>query len=124
MKNDTNIYDIDGTLIRAAGDNHKFTIEEVEALVDRWTEKVKENPDNKVYKVYLNNVNKWLYNMYNNMSKEDLVKRLSLLQDTINEGKEKATAFEQEHIDKMNAEIEKLKDEYKNDEYVEYEEVK
>lgn len=60
MKNNSNIYDIDGNIIRKAGDNHKFTIEEVEKLVDDLTEKVKQNPDNDVYKVYLNNANRYL----------------------------------------------------------------
>lgn len=46
MKNETNIYDIDGNIIRKAGDNHKFTLSEVEKLVDDLTEKVRQNPDN------------------------------------------------------------------------------
>lgn len=40
MNNYTNIYDIDGNIIRKAGDNHRFTIEEVEKLVDDLTAKV------------------------------------------------------------------------------------
>lgn len=39
MKVDSNIYDIDGNLIRKAGDTHKFTVEEVEKLVDDLTKK-------------------------------------------------------------------------------------
>ena len=73
MSKFSNIYDIDGNIIRRA-DQGPFTLEETEKLVDDLTKKVQENPDNKVYKVYLNNVNKWLYNMYNNMSKEDIEK--------------------------------------------------
>ena len=87
MNNYTNIYDVDGNIIRKAGDNHKFTLEEVEKLVDDLTQKVQENPDNQVYRVYLNNAHKWLYNMYNNMSKEDIAKRLSLIQNNIQEAK-------------------------------------
>lgn len=143
MKNDTNIYDIDGTLIRKAGDNHKFTIEEVENLVDMWTEKVRENPDNQVYKVYLNNANRWLYHLYNNMSKEELAKRLTAIQDTLNEAKSEQSEAEQKQINKLNDAIEKLKEEYEpnvgrkvessvsehmeqpmDSEYVDYEEVK
>ena len=86
MNNYTNIYDVDGNIIRKAGDNHKFTLEEVEKLVDDLTEKVRQNPDNQVYKVYLNNAQKWLFNMYNSMSTEDLKQRISLLQNTIQEG--------------------------------------
>jgi hypothetical protein len=40
MNNYTNIYDIDGNIIRKADDNHRFTIEEVEKLVDDLTAKV------------------------------------------------------------------------------------
>ena len=95
MNNYTNIYDIDGNIIRKAGDNHRFTIEEVEKLVDDLTAKVQQNPDNQVYKVYLNNAHKWLYNMYNNMSVEELTKRISTIQDAIQAAKDNATEQEQ-----------------------------
>ena len=42
---ESNIYDIDGELIRR-GDQGKFTLEETEELVDKLTKKVQENPDN------------------------------------------------------------------------------
>ena len=109
MNNYTNIYDVDGNIIRKAGDNHKFTLEEVEKLVDDLTEKVRQNPDNQVYKVYLNNAQKWLFNMYNNMSTEDLKKRISLLQDTIQEGKDNANELEQKNLEEIN----KIMDEFK-----------
>lgn len=54
MSKFSNIYDIDGKLIRGA-DQGPFTLEETEKLVDELTQKVKDNPDNEVYKVYLNN---------------------------------------------------------------------
>ena len=53
----SNIYDIDGELIRR-GDQGAFTLEETEELADKLTKKVQENPDNQVYKVYLNNAQK------------------------------------------------------------------
>lgn len=123
MKNETNIYDIDGNIIRKAGDNHKFTIEEMEKMVDDLTEKVRQNPDNQVYKVYLNNAQAWLYNMYNNMSTEELTKRLSILQDSINEAKSEESEAEKEQLDKISEAMEQLKSEYEKeivmDEYVE-----
>ena len=109
MNNYTNIYDVDGNIIRKAGDNHKFTLEEVEKLVDDLTEKVRQNPDNQVYKVYLNNAQKWLFNMYNSMSTEDLKQRISLLQDTIQEGKDNANKLEQKNLEEIN----KIMDEFK-----------
>lgn len=129
MKNDTNIYDIDGNLIRKAGDTHKFTLEEVEKMVDDLTEKVKNNPDKEIYRVYLNNAQKWLFNMYNNMDKDELVKRLSVLQNAINDAKTEQNEAEQQKLQEINDAVEQLKQEYEEkpivmDEYVPFEEVK
>ena len=114
MNNYTNIYDVDGNIIRKAGDNHKFTIEEVEKLVDDLTEKVRQNPDNDTYKVYLNNAQKWLFNMYNNMSVEDLKKRITLLQDTIQDAKDDVTTIEQENLKEVNKLIDEFKEQYED----------
>ena len=123
MNNYTNIYDVDGNIIRKAGDNHKFTIEEVEKLVDDLTQKVQENPDNQVYKVYLNNAHKWLYNMYNSMSTEDIKARISALQNNIQEAKNDLNEAEKEQLDSISQAMEQLKAEYEKetvmDEYVE-----
>lgn len=129
MKNDTNIYDIDGNLIRKAGDTHKFTLEEVEKMVDDLTEKVKNNPDKEIYRVYLNNAQKWLFNMYNNMDKDELVKRLSVLQNAINDAKTEQNEAEQQKLQEINEAVEQLKQEYEEkpivmDEYVPFEEIK
>ena len=119
MKNYSNIYDVDGNIIRKAGDNHRFTIEEVEKLVDDLTQKVQENPDNQVYKVYLNNAHRWLYNMYNNMSTEDIKARISALQNNIQDAKDDLNEAEKEQLDAISEAMEKLKAEYDEDEYVE-----
>ena len=119
MKNYSNIYDVDGNIIRKAGDNHKFTIEEVEKLVDDLTQKVQENPDNQVYKVYLNNAQKWLFNMYNSMSTEDIKARISALQNNIQDAKDDLNEAEKEQLDAISEAMGKLKAEYEEDEYVE-----
>lgn len=75
MKNYTNIYDIDGNIIRRAGDTRRFTLDEVEKMVDNMTEKVQNNPENKVYKVYLNNLHKYLHLMYSTMDRNALAER-------------------------------------------------
>ena len=145
MKNYTNIYDVDGNIIRKAGDTHKFTIEEVEKLVDDLTKKVQENPENEVYKVYLNNAHKWLYNMYNNMSTKEITERISALQNNIQEAKNDINDAEKQQLDAISEAMEQLKAEYDReeaggvldteverpvaeptleDEYVEFEEVK
>lgn len=114
MKNETNIYDIDGNIIRKAGDNHKFTLSEVEKLVDDLTEKVRQNPDNQAYKVYLNNAQRWLFNMYNNMSTEDLKSRLTILQDTIKNNAAEEAERERKNLDELNRTIDKFKEQYDN----------
>lgn len=124
MSKYSNIYDIDGNIIRRA-DQGKFTLEEVEQLVDDLTKKVQDNPDNKVYKVYLNNAQRWLVHMYDNMSKEDLMKRLSILKSSIDEAKETQAEAEQAKLDEISKAMEDLKAEYdKENEYTEFEEVK
>ena len=114
MKNETNIYDIDCNIIRKAGDNHKFTLSEVEKLVDDLTEKVRQNPDNQVYKVYLNNAQRWLFNMYNNMSTEDLKSRLTILQDTIKNNAAEEAERERKNLDELNRTIDEFKEQYDN----------
>jgi len=114
MSKFSNIYDIDGELIRR-GDQGAFTLEETEELVDKLTKKVQENPDNEVYKVYLNNAQKWLFKLYNEMSKEDLMKRMTFLTDTVTEAKSKASEAEQKQIEEINKAIEELKTAYDNE---------
>lgn len=129
----SNIYDKDGNLIRKVNEKtgrlNKYTIEEVEQLVDELTEKVKENPENLEYKTQLNNVQSFLFNMYNHMSRNDLVKRMTVLQDSIQKAKSDVTEKEQAVLDKVNEEMDKLKQAYEAeepvmDEYVAYEEIK
>lgn len=36
MKNNTNIYDIDGEIIRQAGDNHQFSIDEAKEKIQHY----------------------------------------------------------------------------------------
>ena len=111
MKDFNNIYDIDGNLIHKAGSG-KFTLEETEKLVDDLAKKVEENPDNEVYKVYLNNAQKWLMKLYNEMSREDLMKRMSLVTNKLDEAKSEATEAEQKQLDEITKAMEDLKKEY------------
>lgn len=59
----SNLYDINGELIKHSPVTD-FTIEETEKLVDDLAKKVEENPNNQMYKVYLNNASQWLYGLY------------------------------------------------------------
>lgn len=108
---ESNIYDIDGELIRR-GDQGAFTLEETEELVDKLTKKVQENPDNQVYKVYLNNAQKWLFKLYNEMKPEDVMKRMTFLQNSVDEAKTAASEAEQKQLEEINNAIENLKKAY------------
>lgn len=111
MSKFSNIYDIDGNIIRRA-DQGPFTIEETEKLVDELTKKVQENPDNQVYKVYLNNAQKWLFKLYNNMSREELMNRMSFVQNSIDEAKSEASEAEQKQLEEINNIMEEFKKQY------------
>ena len=118
MNKFSNLYDIDGNIINKSP-QHNFTIEETEQLVDDLTKKVQENPDNEVYKVYLNNAQKWLMKLYNEMSREDLMKRMTVLNTQLEEAKSEANEAEQKAIEEVSNAIEELKEAYdKEDEYV------
>ena len=114
MSKFSNIYDIDGKLIRSA-DQGPFTLEETEKLVDELTQKVKDNPDNEVYKVYLNNAQKWLFKLYNEMSREDLMKRMSFVTNQLDEAKAEATEAEQKQLDDITKAINDLKEAYEKE---------
>ena len=103
MSKFSNLYDIDGNIINKSP-QHTFTIEETEQLVDDLTKKVQENPDNEVYKVYLANAQKWLYKLYNEMSREELMKRMNFVTDSIQNAK-----------DEINKVLEDLKEQYDNE---------
>ena len=67
--------------------------------------------------------------MYDNMSRQDLMKRMSFVTDSIQNAKNEATEAEQEQLNKIGEAMEELKKAYDNDtimdEYVEpIEEVK
>lgn len=122
MSKFSNLYDIDGNIINKAP-QHTYTLEETEKLVDDLTKKVQENPDNEVYKVYLANAQKWLYKLYNEMSREDLMKRLNLVKDSVQDAKDEVNEAEQAKIEEISKAVEELKNEYDKvismDEYVE-----
>lgn len=122
MSKFSNLYDIDGNIINKSP-QHTYTLEECEKLVDDLTKKVEENPDNEVYRVYLNNAQKWLMHMYDGMSRQDLMKRMSFLTDSIQNAKDTANETEQKQLDEINKVMEEFKQQYDNDtimdEYVE-----
>lgn len=92
-----NLYDVDGNLIKKAPQG-KWTIEEVEKLLNELTQKVKDNPDNKVYKVYLNNTYKTLmqmYQTYGNPHEQELIRMIQDYEKEHGEIKPKETTKEE-----------------------------
>lgn len=114
MSKFSNLYDIDGNIINKSP-QHRFTLDETEELVDKLTKKVEENPDNQVYRVYLDNAQKWLFKLYNEMSREDLMKRLDLIKNSVDEAKNNATEAEQNMLEQINKAAEELKEAYDNE---------
>ena len=110
MKNNSNIYDIDGKLIRAAGDNHQFSMEEVEQMIDYYAAKSQESPENQAYKAYLNNLYSWLNHMYSKMTKEQVIDKLNTLSKSINVAKSAESEQEAEYLDEVNDVINQFKD--------------
>ena len=128
MNKYSNLYDLDGNIINKSP-QHNFTLEETEQLVDDLSKKVEENPNNEVYKVYLSNAQKWLFKLYNEMSREELIKRMGITQSIIDEAKEQAAEAEKKELDEINKAVEELKKSYEEeeepvvmDEYVDYSE--
>jgi len=111
MSKFSNLYDVDGNIINKSP-QHTFTIEETEKLVDDLTKKVQENPDNEVYKVYLNNAQRWLMHLYDGMSRQDLMKRMSFVQNTIQDAKDEATEVDQKSLEELNNILDEFKKQY------------
>lgn len=112
MTNNSNIYDIDGQLLRAAGDDHEITVEEAQAKIKEYEDKLAQLPDNEdnalkmgVYKTYIRNLQSYVFNYYMKHPESLPISKYST----------------KEEIEKA---MEELKKDTEEDEYVPYEEVK
>lgn len=88
MKNESNIYDIDGDLLRAAGDNHQWTIEEAKSRIQHYQGKLKElydaeNPTKedlqkiKIYESYCKNLMNYSWRILMSMGKDEFTEYLT-----------------------------------------------
>ena len=125
MSKFSNIYDIDGNLIRGAEEG-SFSIEETEELVDKLYNKVKhaeseeateqEKEHLEIYRIYLDNANKWLMHLYDKMTPEERTKHLqekfAKNNMVIENAKAEANDAEQAKLDAINKAMEELKAEY------------
>ena len=82
MKNNSNIYDFKGDLIRAFGDTHKWTIEEAQEKIKEYQEKIKEvGEDSKeaiIYATYIRNLTKYIWEQYAKMTPEEFKNRVEI----------------------------------------------
>lgn len=84
MKNNTNIYDVDGELIRAFGDNHKMTIEEAQEKIEQYKKKIEEVGEDsekaKIYATYMRNLTRYVWEQYAKMTPQQLNDALTAAQ--------------------------------------------
>ena len=79
MTTNTNIYDIDDELVRAAGDNHKWTIEEAQEKIEYYRNKLKEldekDPKAVIYATYMRNLSAYVMGLYAKMTPKEMEER-------------------------------------------------
>lgn len=86
MKTETNIYDINGEIIRQAGDNHEFTISEAQERLQHYrklldAEKLAEEPDKKkidTYNIYINNLANYVAYKMTQLSSDELAELIGV----------------------------------------------
>lgn len=118
MKNNTNIYDIDGDLIRPAGDTHKMTIEEAQKRMEHYRKKLSEikETDKKAiyYATYMRNLSNYLMQQYMSMPQDKLQQLID--KHNTEESIKKAMEELQEEVDNTPSDT-------VMDEYVDFEEI-
>lgn len=124
MTNNSNIYDIDGEIIRKIDDNHQWTVEEVKNKIEYYRNKLKDlaEDDKKavLYATYMRNLSNYLLILYSKMTPDQLNAEINAAKAlTTDEQVKKAM---EELQDSLNEE-EKEKEEPKEtvmDEYVDF----
>lgn len=124
MTNNSNIYDIDGEIIRKIDDDHQWTVEEVKNKIEYYRNKLKDlaEDDKKavLYATYMRNLSNYLLVLYSKMTPDQLNAEINAAKAlTTNEQVKKAM---EELQDSLNEE-EKEPKETVMDEYVDFEEV-
>lgn len=86
MKTETNIFDINGEIIRQAGDNHEFTISEAQERLQHYrklldAEKLAEEPDKKkvdTYNIYIKNLANYVAYKMTQLSNDELAELIGV----------------------------------------------
>lgn len=126
MTNNSNIYDIDGEIIRKIDDDHQWTVEEVKNKIEYYRNKLKDlaEDDKKavLYATYMRNLSNYLLVLYSKMTPDQLNAEINAAKAlTTNEQVKKAMEELQNSLDEEEKEEPK---ETVMDEYVDFEEVK
>ena len=132
MNNVTNIYDIDGELIRTADDNHEMTIDEAKEQLKKYEEKVKEltetDPNNSkivIYNNYIKNLASYILTLYTKQSATINMPEQSSMTDQIKKAMDDLRdEFEKEEVKSQDdMMVEREESSTNMDEYTEFEEV-
>ena len=132
MNNVTNIYDIDGELIRTAGDNHEMTIDEAKEQLKKYEEKVKEltetDPNNSkivIYNNYIKNLANYILTLYTKQSATISMPEQTNMTDQIKKAMDDLRdEFEKEEVKSQDdMMVEREESSTNMDEYAEFEEV-
>lgn len=111
MTTDSNIYDIDGEILRKAGDTEELSIDEAQKRVTSYQEKLKnldpKDPKVSIYNTYIRNLQSYIFNQY--LLHPELMPHM---QNTTQDEIKKA-------MEELKAEVENEEKETVMDEYVE-----
>lgn len=117
MTTDSNIYDIDGEIIRKAGDVEQMRIESAQKKIDSYKEKLKDldskDPKVSIYNTYIRNLQSYIFNQYllhpelmphmQNTTQDEIKKAMEELKNEV-ENEEKETVMDEyvEPIEEVN----------------------
>ncbi len=123
MTTNSNTYDIDGELLRSAGDTSDLTIDEAQKRIEQYQKKLNElsekepnNPKLSIYNTYIKNLQSYIFNQY--ILHPELMPKV---EQTTQEQIQKAMEDLKAEVEAEEAK-ETVSDE--TDEYVDFEEVK
>ena len=119
MKNNSNIYDIDGEILRESGNTEELSLEEAQKRLDSYQKKLNElaekEPNSQklsVYNTYIKNLQSYIFNYY--LLHPELMQQFS-----------KTTQDEsQKAMEDLKKDVEAEEKETVMDEYTEFEEIK
>lgn len=129
MKNNSNIYDIDGEILRESGNTEELTLEEAQKRLESYQKKLNElaekEPNSQklsVYNTYIKNLQSYIFNYYllhpelmkwaNKTTQDEIQKAMDdLKKDVEEEEKETVTESISNEMDEYVEPIEEIADE-------------